>query len=55
MVESDQLKRNKVVDDPNVNQLQDQVGDTAGGLTGKSGVGEGPAKGLSDVGGILSK
>ena len=38
----------KVTDDKEINDLQDQVGNDAGGLVGKGGVGE-------DVGSTLSK
>ncbi|KAI9798201.1 MAG: hypothetical protein M1833_004950 [Piccolia ochrophora] len=49
----DQLKKNKMVDDSNINKLQDQLGDAAGSLVDKEGVGGGVAKGVSDSGGDL--
>lgn len=42
------ISSQRVTDDKDVNKAQDEVGNTAGGLVGKGGVGE-------DAGGLLSK
>ncbi|KAI9724689.1 MAG: hypothetical protein M1828_003558 [Chrysothrix sp. TS-e1954] len=47
----DQMKRNRVIDDPNVNKFQDQAADAVGGLTGKDGMLGGVGGVVSDIGG----
>lgn len=43
----DQLKRNKIIDNKELNDVQDNLADTVGGQLGKGGLGEGLGKGLS--------
>ncbi|KAI9793084.1 MAG: hypothetical protein M1816_000982 [Peltula sp. TS41687] len=43
----DQLKRNKIIDNDGLNDVQDTLADTLGGQLGKGGLGEGLGKGLS--------